>query len=130
MRTVTRRFQFCYAHHLPNYEGRCCVVHGHNAVVEVTFTPPEPTIIEEGNFPKGHYPGMILDFSDIKKIVGPIIDAWDHQDLNNFFGVPTAENMVDSLMLQIRADPTIGRQLVKIRLYETNDCWTDWEADK
>ena len=40
MITVTKQFSFCYGHHLPGYEGKCCEQHGHNSTLEVEVYGP------------------------------------------------------------------------------------------
>jgi queuosine biosynthesis protein QueD len=146
MVTVTKRFEFCYAHHLPEYEGKCKNVHGHNSIVEVTF---------ESIAGYNPYPGMVIDFSEIKKYVQPIIDVLDHKYLNNdislfteadfhvhhfysleeeqrkdleqgvFDVTPTAENIAMYIVHEIHKTP-IGEGLTRVRVYETLDNWAEW----
>lgn len=117
--TVTRRFKFCYAHHLPGYEGKCKTVHGHNAVVEVTFGDTEDD-----------FPGMVIDFTKIKEYVKPIIEKLDHKNLNDFPFLsietlpPTAEVIAEYIGREILLT-AIGKYLQKIRLYETEDCFVE-----
>lgn len=147
MLTVTKRFEFCYAHHLPEYEGKCKNVHGHNSIVEVTFEP----ILHK------YYPGMVIDFSEIKKHVQPIIEVLDHKYLNKdicpfikadkymiashdpsaseYFRndclkrvclfTPTAENIAMYFVNEIHKTP-IGEGLTRVRVYETPDNWAEW----
>ena len=66
MLTVTKQFDFCYGHHLPDYAGLCCEQHGHNSILEV----------EVGNSSKSGYTapdGMIADFSYVKAVVTMLI---------------------------------------------------------
>ena len=67
MFTVSREINFCYGHRLLNYEGKCRHLHGHNGRAVITFKAAEPG-------PQG----MVLDFSEIKRIVSRWID--DHLD--------------------------------------------------
>jgi 6-pyruvoyltetrahydropterin/6-carboxytetrahydropterin synthase len=74
--TVTKKFTADYAHHLPKYHGKCANPHGHTALIEVTFRAPEDY---------RPYPGIIIDFGDIKTYCKGIIDHYiDHKDLNGF----------------------------------------------
>ena len=59
------------AHALRNYKGRCENVHGHNWKVRVVI---------EGE--KLDATGMLVDFLDVKSLMGEIIDRIDHQFLN------------------------------------------------
>ena len=69
MFTVSREIEFCYGHRLLRYEGKCRHLHGHNGRLTVVF---------ETDGLDGR--GMVLDFSDIKRLVGGWIDAHlDHR---------------------------------------------------
>ena len=66
---VTRKIDFCYGHRLLDYEGKCAHLHGHNAVVEITFAAEK---LDER--------GMVFDFVDMKKLVKSWIDEeLDHR---------------------------------------------------
>ena len=64
MYSVTKRIDFCYGHRLLDYDGICKHPHGHNAVVEVDVRTDR---LDKRN--------MVVDFSDIKRIVKGWIDA-------------------------------------------------------
>ncbi|MDQ3168877.1 MAG: 6-carboxytetrahydropterin synthase [Acidobacteriota bacterium] len=69
MYLVTKRIDFCYGHRLLDYDGVCKHPHGHNAVVEVDVRTDS---LDRRN--------MVVDFSDIKKIVKGWIDReLDHK---------------------------------------------------
>jgi 6-pyruvoyltetrahydropterin/6-carboxytetrahydropterin synthase len=125
MLTVTKRFEFCYGHHLPNYNGKCKNDHGHNSVVEVEFVQDHES--ESCN----PYPGMVADFNDIKRAVLPIIDSLDHQTLNTAmppeYQPPTAENIVKFLRDEIKVSTPLT--LIRIRVTETPNSWAEWRAD-
>lgn len=67
MYTVTKQIHFCYGHRLLNYSGNCRWFHGHNGLVEIELVAEELDEL-----------GMVMDFSDIKRIVKEWID--DHLD--------------------------------------------------
>lgn len=134
MRTmsVVKIFHISYAHHLPDYDGPCAEVHGHNAKIEVEFTR------NEQQFDNGSsYPGMLLDFRDIKAIVQPWIDKLDHQYLNKLSIVaipqldpPTAEKMCLWLRNKIVIENAqVGLWLSRIRVWETEDAYAEWRRD-
>jgi 6-pyruvoyltetrahydropterin/6-carboxytetrahydropterin synthase len=60
---VTRQIDFCYGHRLLNYEGKCRYLHGHNG--RAVITVESPTLDERG---------MVVDFTDIKRVVAGWID--------------------------------------------------------
>jgi 6-pyruvoyltetrahydropterin/6-carboxytetrahydropterin synthase len=65
---VTREFEFCFAHRLMNYQGKCQNLHGHNAKACITL---EAMSLDQL--------GMVVDFVEIKRVVGTWIDAtFDH----------------------------------------------------
>ncbi len=69
MYLVTKRIDFCYGHRLLDYDGVCKHPHGHNALVEVD--------VRTGSLDGRN---MVVDFSDIKRIVKGWIDReLDHK---------------------------------------------------
>jgi len=63
---VAKRFKWEAAHRLPWHEGQCRHLHGHSyrMMVELEGTPDER--------------GMLIDFKHIKRVLKPLIEAWDH----------------------------------------------------
>ena len=119
-KTVTKIFTFDSAHHLPNYNGKCCELHGHTYKLEVTVSgmPVEP-------FVANSYSGILCDFSDLKKIVkNQVIDRLDHKDLNSVLGfIPTAENMVEWIFNCLWN--VFPGKLQRIKLWETPDSFAE-----
>ena len=78
--------EFEAAHRLPDYDGKCCRLHGHNWRIEV---------VVRGN--QLDSSGMLLDFKVLKRHVAEVIATLDHYYLNETpaFAVmaPTAENI-------------------------------------
>lgn len=69
MYSVTKILTFCYGHRLLNYDGKCKYLHGHNGRAEILLE-------REQLDPRG----MVIDFSDIKGVVGEFIDKeLDHR---------------------------------------------------
>jgi 6-pyruvoyltetrahydropterin/6-carboxytetrahydropterin synthase len=69
---VTISESFSAAHALKEIGGKRENLHGHNFKVEVTVAAPE--LNEEG---------ILVDFRDLKKWIGPILEDLDHHDLSN-----------------------------------------------
>jgi 6-pyruvoyltetrahydropterin/6-carboxytetrahydropterin synthase len=119
MISVTKKFEFEAAHHLPDYIGACQRLHGHSYKLEVTVT--NNTITGRGNTPEG----MIIDFSELKKVVNDrVLVLLDHSDLNEIFKTPTAENMVEWIANILFIN--YGSNLLRIRLYETSNSYAEW----
>lgn len=83
---IYKEFSFEAAHSLPNVpEGhKCGRLHGHSYKVQIHVKgEPDAEL------------GWIMDFSDIKKIVRPLIRELDHYFLNDIPGLenPTSENL-------------------------------------
>jgi 6-pyruvoyltetrahydropterin/6-carboxytetrahydropterin synthase len=69
MFTVTKEIHFCYGHRLLNYEGKCRNLHGHNGKAVITLQTPQLDRL-----------GMVVDFTEIKRVIGTWIDdALDHR---------------------------------------------------
>ena len=78
---ITKKFTFSAGHFVPDHP-KCGHQHGHNFDLEVTV---------KGNVKEN---GMVMDFHDLKSIVGSyVVDKLDHTNLNDRFTVPTSENV-------------------------------------
>ena len=122
MLSVCKKFDFCYGHHLPGYQGDCKNAHGHNGIVQVE--------VAEGVYDEGDiYPSMVIDFKEMKKIVKEeVINLLDHKYLNDVIEIPTAENTVRFLVEKLKKP--FGSHLVRVRFYETPDSYAEWKRDK
>lgn len=71
MISCTRKISFDSAHRLMNHESNCKFLHGHRYVCEATFEAPEIDSL-----------GRVIDFSEIKKILGQWIkETLDHNTI-------------------------------------------------
>lgn len=108
---VIKEFKFSAAHRLNKMpEGhKCRRPHGHNYKVRIEC---------EGDVNHGN--DMVIDFFDIKKIVGPVIDSFDHRDLNEVINHtnPTAEVLCKYLW-DSAAD---SLPLSAVEVWETDTC--------
>lgn len=69
----SKEFRFEASHILPRHKGKCSRLHGHSWKLIV--------------FVKGDIDpetGFVIDFSDLKEIVQPLIDALDHRHLGSW----------------------------------------------
>jgi 6-pyruvoyltetrahydropterin/6-carboxytetrahydropterin synthase len=127
MFNVSREMNFCYGHRLLNYTGKCRHLHGHNGRVVISF---------QASGLDGQ--GMVLDFSEIKRVVNGWIDEnLDHRMILNradpavallremneplylMDANPTAENIAK---LIFDAATEKGFPVVEVRLWETPHC--------
>ncbi len=84
---IAIRDEFCAAHALRHYQGKCERLHGHNYGVEVA-------VQGERLLPDTE---LLLDFTDLKALVKQALAALDHQFINEvppFDSInPSAENL-------------------------------------
>lgn len=114
---VTKEFKFAASHNLPNYDGLCRFLHGHEWKFQVS-------VYGFHNYRKG----MFLDFSQLKKIVNQeIVYILDHNYLNNWIPNPTAENIIEWIWCRLdRFFPS----LYKIRLWESPTSFVELTYDQ
>jgi 6-pyruvoyltetrahydropterin/6-carboxytetrahydropterin synthase len=140
---VTKEFSFEMAHALWNYDGPCRNVHGHSYRLFVTLSGIP--LIDPQN-PKN---GMVIDFSDLKKIVKKeIVSLFDHAVVvsadydkakmdvfKSMFGntivvnyQPTCENLVADFASRIKKHLPGTVMLHSLKLYETVTSYAEWFA--
>jgi 6-pyruvoyltetrahydropterin/6-carboxytetrahydropterin synthase len=139
---ITKQFSFETGHALYGYDGKCKNVHGHSYKLSVTVigTP----ILDRDNVKFG----MVIDFSDLKKIVREeIVDQFDHATVFNETTPhkdlahelqsrghhvilvnyqPTSENMVIDFAEKIKNRLPIGIDLFSLKLQETETSFAEW----
>ena len=70
---ITKEFKFEMAHALLDHDGPCKNIHGHSYLLSITL---KGNPIEDTSNPKE---GMVVDFSDLKKLVNEeIVNPFDH----------------------------------------------------
>lgn len=118
---VGKQFSFHAAHQLPNHDGACRRLHGHTYTVEVQAHGHISTTAGD---PKE---GMVLDFSEIKKVYRENIEPLvEHQNLNETLAgvvpVTTAENLA-CWMYKVFHDYL--PEVTGIRVWETPTSWVE-----
>ncbi|MFO8052449.1 MAG: 6-carboxytetrahydropterin synthase QueD [Candidatus Omnitrophota bacterium] len=109
---------FSSAHYLAQYKGSCESLHGHNWKVEVVVESEKLNGL-----------GMVIDFRQLKKITGLVIEELDHKCLNDleYFKVntPSSEIIAQYIYEKINKQLPQNCQLDKVRVWETdNSCAT------
>ena len=75
---ITKEFKFETGHALYGYDGLCKNVHGHSYKLSVTLLGTPITDPDHVKY------GMVMDFSDLKKIVNKtIVTPFDHATVLN-----------------------------------------------
>ena len=110
---VHSEFIFDGARHLEHYDGKCANLHGHTWKVEIEIEVEKSIAmiaIAQNN-------GILWDFTNIK----PIQELLDHKYLNDFLEFnPTAENLSEFLIEEIKKTINIKEYTLKVKLYETS----------
>lgn len=146
---ITRRLEFDAGHRIPNHNSQCKHLHGHRYAIEITLSGE--LVSTEGASDQG----MVMDFSDVKRIANErVVAAWDHAflvyrgdhvmlDFLNTLPdhktvildvIPTAENLA-KVAFELLSDAyrdTFGTQLKleRVRLFETPNNWADFERGR
>ena len=141
---ITKQFSFETGHALYGYDGKCRNIHGHSFKLYVT-------VIGNPIADSSHVKyGMVIDFSDLKKIVKEeIVDVFDHATVfnkntphvelakelsdrgHNVLLVnyqPTSEMMVIDFAEKIKQRLPKQTQLFSLRLQETATSYAEWFA--
>lgn len=139
---ITKEFSFEGAHALKDYDGKCRHIHGHSYKLYVTL---KGAPLSELNHPKS---GMVLDFTEIKKIVNElIIDPFDHALIlrrdaklvkeikdayQNVLVVdfqPTCENLTIYFAGLLQENLPGELKLQSVKLFETPTSFVEWVAE-
>ena len=141
---ITKKFSFETGHALYGYDGKCRNVHGHSYKLSVT-------VIGEPITDPSHVKyGMVIDFTDLKKIVKEdIVDVFDHAtvfnkntphvELAKELGdrghsvllvdyQPTSEMMVLDFAQKIKTRLPKQTKLFSLKLQETETSYAEWCA--
>ena len=142
---ITKQFSFETVHALHGYDGKCKNIHGHSYRLDVTVIGKP--VADESN-PKC---GMVIDFSDLKKIAkDEIVDVFDHATVfnkntphlelammlkskgHNVLLVdyqPTTEMMVIDFAEKIKKRLPNNIKLHALKLQETATSFAEWFAN-
>jgi 6-pyruvoyltetrahydropterin/6-carboxytetrahydropterin synthase len=141
---ITKQFNFETGHALYGYDGKCRNVHGHSYKLDVTVIG---TPISDNSHVKY---GMVIDFSDLKKIVKEeVVDVFDHATVFNkntphvelakeledrghhvilVDYQPTSEMMITDFAKKIKKRLPKNIELFSLKLQETETSFAQWFA--
>lgn len=141
---ITKQFSFETGHALYGYDGKCKNVHGHSYKLSVTVIGKPISDTTNVKY------GMVIDFSDLKKIVkNEIVDVFDHatvfnkntphvelaKELENrghkillVDYQPTSEMMVIDFSEKIKKHLPQNIALHSLKLQETETSFAEWYA--
>jgi 6-pyruvoyltetrahydropterin/6-carboxytetrahydropterin synthase len=106
---------FAAGHALRNYKGKCENVHGHNYRVRITMQGDQLDST-----------GLLVDFLDVKRLIGGVVDYLDHQFINDLPPFtelnPSAENIAkyfyDRVSGGLKNDVTV--RVSQVQIWETD----------
>ncbi|MBT9170267.1 MAG: 6-carboxy-5,6,7,8-tetrahydropterin synthase [Actinobacteria bacterium] len=101
--TIGKTFHFDAAHSLPWHKGACSNLHGHTWKVTVEVTGE----VSSAN-------GIVMDYSDLKSLVEPLLAQLDHSNLNELMPNPTCENLTSCLIRRLWS--SLPAHIVKLRV--------------
>ena len=130
---MTKRIEFCYGHRLLDYDGICKHPHGHNASVEIEVRTDS---LDKRN--------MVVDFSDIKRIV----KGWIDRELDHKMVLRHDDPLVKPLqqlgepIYLLDSNPTVeriarlifdyasgqGLPVVRVKVWETPTSYAEYSA--
>ena len=141
---ITKEFKFETGHALYGYDGLCKNVHGHSYKLSVTLLGTPITDPDHVKY------GMVMDFSDLKKIVNEtIVTPFDHATVLNVDSPhkeladtmesrghkimrvqyqPTSEMMVLDFAEKIKTRLPEQLKLHHLILRETETSYAEWYA--
>lgn len=138
---VTKKFTFDMAHALYGYDGPCKNIHGHTYVLSVTL---KGKVLVDNKHPKN---GLVLDFTDLKKIVNhAVINVFDHSltlnetctdalkkelqgnfdKINYVHYQPSCENLMIDFVTRIKNHLPQNVILHNLKLEETPTSFAEW----
>ncbi len=139
---LTKEFTFEMAHVLSGYDGPCANIHGHSYKLAVTVIGSPVNDVANPKL------GMVMDFSDLKRIVkSKVIERFDHilllrkgTDLSKLAESghltktelvdyqPTCENFLLHIAQIISAELPDMLKLHHLKLHETQTSYAEWYA--
>jgi 6-pyruvoyltetrahydropterin/6-carboxytetrahydropterin synthase len=138
---ITKEFSFEMAHALKGHDGPCRFIHGHSYTLQVTVAGIPVSD------PASSKLGMVMDFSDLKRIVREnIVGVFDHalvlnttsqletgEEKGTLFEKtlmvgyqPTSENLLIDFASRIKDKLPPGVRLYSMRLRETATSYAEW----
>ena len=126
MYEIRVKADFCAAHFLQDYNGKCENLHGHNYKVYAHVCGKE---LDKG--------GMLLDFTKLKSALRSVCGKLDHSNLNDvafFNNNPSAERIAEYIYAAIieilqseginlkRSENANGTYLSAVDVFETESC--------
>ena len=104
------------AHYLREYPGACARLHGHNYTVRVLL---RGTTLNAA--------GLLVDFSEVKRAVMPLLERFDHQTLNDISPFDTLNPSTENFA-KVLADELVRHDfgLARVHAVQVQETPTQW----
>jgi len=106
---------FSAAHQLREYKGKCERLHGHNWRVDLRLA---------GDCLNAE--GLLLDFTEAKRILGEVLERFDHRYLNEIEPFdrlqPSSENIARTIAEAVADRFPAGVRVVSVTAWESDRC--------
>lgn len=120
---VSKRFSFEACHSLENsFEGKCRNLHGHSFKCDVCIGSND---LDEND--------VVIDFNQLSKIINPLINEFDHSNLNTKFMNPTAETIAKFVFIRVHREIRCINKFLwveSVKVWETEKCHTEIRRKK
>lgn len=139
MASVTVQAGWCMGHRLPNHQGKCFNLHGHQYTAEVTVKGRIDDVVGAPS------QGMVTDFTNVKTKLREITEQWDHKlllaatdPISNAMSampgvvivswIPTAENIARAIFLLLPLQDA-GTTVASVKVWETPTSFAEYTAE-
>jgi len=106
---------FSAAHNLREYKGKCEHLHGHNWRIDLRLAGDRLDA-----------EGLLLDFTEAKRILGEVLERFDHRYLNEVEPFdrlqPSSENIARVVAEAVAEHLPAGIRVVSVTAWESDRC--------
>ena len=106
---------FSAAHQLRDYKGKCDRLHGHNWRIDLRLAGDRLGA-----------EGLLLDFTEAKRILGEVLERFDHRYLNEVEPFdrlqPSSENIARTIAEAVAERFPAGVRVVSVTAWESDRC--------
>jgi 6-pyruvoyltetrahydropterin/6-carboxytetrahydropterin synthase len=106
---------FSAAHQLRDYKGKCERLHGHNWRIDLRLAGDRLGA-----------EGLLLDFTEAKRILGEVLERFDHRYLNEVEPFdrlqPSSENIARTIAEAVAERFPAGVRVVSVTAWESDRC--------
>jgi len=106
---------FSAAHNLREYKGKCERLHGHNWRVDLRLAGDRLGA-----------EGLLLDFTEAKRILGEVLERFDHRYLNEIEPFdrlqPSSENIARTIAEAVAERFPAGVRVASVTAWESDRC--------